>query len=385
MGLGDPAELTRDDFELPSHRLILAAIHSLKAASLPAEPAAIAVKLQQLGHPEALWSEELGLLPEHAGVRENFPLYRDALRRERRRSVLKDRTLRLLGDLDAGATLEMLEPGVSRLGDAFREHPEGPSHLSAGLPELFLRGPLPRLPLGLDALDPLRIEPGDLAVIAARPRVGKTAMLATLALAAAREGWQAIFLSLEMPAFQIRQRLFSAFTGIPLAEVKDASPAMVQRLSEVGDLPIWIDESPDLESLAGMLHAFTARNQHPTVLFLDYLQLLKTRSKHERRYEVLGHICRELKTLAKSTGIPIVTGAQLSRAADAREIPQLSDLRESGEIEQTADQVLLMYRDYDCTHLKLAKYRNGEEFKRLVRFLGPCCTFEDYLPGQEPK
>jgi replicative DNA helicase len=103
--------------------------------------------------------------------------------------------------------------------------------------------------------------------------------------------------------------------------------------------------------------------------------------KHDKRYELIGHVCRELKRLAMAAKVPMVVAAQLSRNAENRgkdSKPQLSDLRESGEIEQTADQVLLLHRETDRTLLRVAKYRMGPMFTADLRFVGERCYFDDY-------
>lgn len=279
-----------------------------------------------------------------------------------------------------------LATNISELAGALAEIQAGPprsmEHLRDGLPEIFLGQDGAIVPWGLECLSALEVTPGRLCTLAARPGKGKTAMLGTITLAAARAGWNVLFFSLEMTGLEIRQRLLSGFSGIPLADVVHRrDPRLPAEASRLADLPIWIrDESTarlDVEAITTAVRNF---DQRPALVLIDYLQLVGTRIRFERRYEAIGHVCRELKHMALRLGVPVIAAAQLSRAAEERAgRPQLSDLRESGEIEQTSNQVVLMHRGDDPaqTDLKVAKNRHGPSFTTACYFRGETCTFED--------
>lgn len=270
-------------------------------------------------------------------------------------------------------------------GVATRTGTSDPEHIGDSLHELFV-GKKPNIPIGLEPLQNLKVVPGNVCVIGARPGAGKTAFLGTLALYAAKNDWDCLFLSLEMPSSQIRQRLMAANSSIDLSVIQNAEdPKLVQASYDLRVLPIWIMDASlrlDMEAIASTVRKFVAsRPGRNTVVFIDYLQLITSRAKYDKRYELLGHICRELKRLALAVNVPLVVAAQLSRAAENRgkdAKPQLSDLRESGEIEQTADQVLLIHREPDRAMVRVAKYRMGPVWTAELRFVGERCYFDDF-------
>src|SRR6188768_610417 len=249
------------------------------------------------------------------------------------------------------------------------------------------------VPTGFASLD--RITYGwqstDLIILAARPSVGKTAFALNLARNAALHPTKptatAVF-SLEMSAGQLVQRILSAESEIWLEkiargkmeehEMKQLYARGIQRLAKA---PIFIDDTPALNIFELRAKCRRLKNKHNIGLVLiDYLQLMSGTSdnKNSNREQEISNISRNLKALAKELNIPIVALSQLSREVEKRKegakIPQLSDLRESGAIEQDADMVMFLYRPeyYDITanemgesnkgetHIRIAKHRNGQ-------------------------
>src|SRR6187399_1447567 len=248
------------------------------------------------------------------------------------------------------------------------------------------------VPSGFSGLD--RVTYGwqntDLIILAARPAVGKTAFalnLARNAALSAKKSTPVAFFSLEMSAGQLVQRILSAESEIWLEkiargkmeehEMKQLYARGIQRLSEA---PIFIDDTPALNIFE--LRAKCRRLKNASnigLIIIDYLQLMSGtgENKNSNREQEISNISRNLKALAKELNIPIVALSQLSREVEKRKegakIPQLSDLRESGAIEQDADMVMFLYRPeyYDITanefgennkgetHVKIAKHRNG--------------------------
>ncbi|MGL5719764.1 MAG: replicative DNA helicase [Alphaproteobacteria bacterium] len=205
--------------------------------------------------------------------------------------------------------------------------------------------------------------PSDLVILAGRPSMGKTALATNIAFNAALaslrgkegEGARVAFFSLEMSSEQLAMRLLGQETGIPSDRIRRGAisqedfPKFVDVSRQLGHLPLYIDDTPAL-TIAGLRTRARRlqRQQGLGLIVIDYLQLLSsTRTSSENRVQELSEITRGLKTLAKELEVPVLALSQLSRAVEQREDkrPQLSDLRESGSIEQDADVVLFVYRE----------------------------------------
>ena len=198
---------------------------------------------------------------------------------------------------------------------------------------------------------------GDLIVLAARPSVGKSALAMNIAVNAAKRGFLIAFFSLEMPSEQLTQRILTSETGINSHNMQTANLSgdhwtrIIEASGELCNLDLYIDDNPSLNLI--QLRAKARRqlkNVDPgkALIIIDYLQLMQpTRSGSDRpRYVEVGELTRGLKILAKELGVPIMVLSQLSRSVESRadKTPQLSDLRESGSIEQDADVVLFIDR-----------------------------------------
>ena len=390
MGVGSARDFTRDDFTNQAHRLIFDCLAEMGEPSLERLHTALASS----GQPEKLWQSEFFRLDEHAVANAyNLELVRSDLRAERRRRNLAGAASELGSQVSGRAPDADLRETAATIETLIRDTGDGePEHIRDRMAETFLVGEQPHVPMPLSGLDRLRIIAGNLAVIAARPGQGKTALLGNVALSAAAHGWNVLLLSLEMPALEIRQRLLAGFAGIPLGAVQACSdPRMIEQAGALSQLPIWLEDEAvrrlSLESIEAVTRTFIRRHgAERAVLLVDYLQLVTTRARYERRYEAIGHVCRELKHLALGQRLPVIVAAQLSRTAEERQggRPQLSDLRESGEIEQTADQVVLIHRENDAmgdAKLRVAKNRMGELFTCEARFAGERCQFEDRQAG----
>lgn len=213
------------------------------------------------------------------------------------------------------------------------------------------------IPTGLADLDKLLggLQRSDVIVMAGRPGMGKTSLGLSIALQAARQHHKrvAIF-SLEMSAEQLVQRLVSAETGIDsqrlrLGNIKpDEWPTFYQAIRLLAETSIYIDDTPaisalDLRAKSRRLHAEHGLD----LLIVDYLQLMTGGTRNENRQQEISFISRSIKSLARELNLPILALSQLSRQVESRadKRPMLSDLRESGSIEQDADVVLFIYRD----------------------------------------
>jgi replicative DNA helicase len=222
------------------------------------------------------------------------------------------------------------------------------------------------------------LQRSDLIIVAARPGVGKTSLMLNIALSAARRFHQRVgIFSLEMSNEQIVQRLVSAETGIDsqrlrLGELREEEwPLFVQATSALSDTLIFIDDTPSISALQLRTKARRLHAEHGLdLIIIDYLQLMSGESRSENRVQEISYLSRSLKGLARELNIPVLVASQLSRAVEQRsdKKPVLSDLRESGSIEQDADIVMFIYRDdlYDedsdrknIAEIIVAKHRNG--------------------------
>jgi len=195
---------------------------------------------------------------------------------------------------------------------------------------------------------------GDLVIIAARPAMGKTALVLNMALKAIERNEGVAFFSLEMPAEQLMLRLLSAKTSIPLQALRvgDLRDEQWSQLSaattELSTKKLFVDDGgyATIHHVRSKLRKLKAQHPEISVAIIDYLQLMSGEGREGRQQEV-SEISRGLKQLARELQIPIVALSQLNRGVESRENkrPMLSDLRESGAIEQDADIILFVYRD----------------------------------------
>ncbi len=236
---------------------------------------------------------------------------------------------------------------------------------------------------------------GDFIVLAARPSMGKTALALTLASNAAKNGNAVGFFSLEMSAEQLTLRLLSAESDIPHHKIRsaDLTSEEFQRLTlfatRLGGLKLFIDDTAMLDIMDLRAKARKLKAEHNVqMLVVDYLQLLHSAKKHENRHQEVSEISRALKALAKELEVPIIALSQLSRAVDSRmdKRPMLSDLRESGAIEQDADLIMFLYREsvYNqeaenpaLAELIIGKQRNGPTGTVFLHFAKEQTKFED--------
>lgn len=243
------------------------------------------------------------------------------------------------------------------------------------------------------------LEPGDLVILAARPSMGKTAFALNIADNVALDGKSVAFFSLEMPSRQIGLRILSARTRIPVSEMRtgNLSDARVDQISAsmagVHDQRLMIDDKPAVTVAYIRSKSRQLKRKHGLdLIVIDYIGLMI--GKGDNRTQELGSISRGLKAMAKELGVPVLALAQLNRGLEQRadKRPVLSDLRDSGEIEQDADIVLMLHRDeyynHD-THMQgiaeclIRKQRNGALENVLLTYHGEIMRFENHI-GMRP-
>jgi len=235
----------------------------------------------------------------------------------------------------------------------------------------------------------------DLIIIAARPSVGKTAFSLSLAHNLATRGdCDTLFFSLEMSKDQLHQRAQAMRSKVDLMAIRlgKLSASQQQKVMEAnGELwgmPVYVDDTPSqtVAHIRGEAYRHIAEHGRPVVVIVDYLQLLNG-GKKENRVQEVSEISRMLKVLAREIDAPVIALSQLSRAVEGRtsHVPMLSDLRESGSIEQDADIVIMLYREelYDketdkkgIAELHIAKHRNGPVGVIPMRFDSSTTRFD---------
>lgn len=217
---------------------------------------------------------------------------------------------------------------------------------------------------------------GTLTILAARPSMGKTALALNLIHRVASAGHCVLFISLEQSRLEITERLLSMECGIPTHRLRSGelpsedSQQVLQSASTLSDLPVFIDDRArqTMASIAVQARIQKRRN-NLRLLVIDYLQLIQPRDRRLPREQQVAEIARELKALARDLEIPVLALAQLNRLVETRgdKRPQLSDLRESGSIEQDADLVMFVHRpgyfdeqaDPTESEILIRKHRNG--------------------------
>jgi replicative DNA helicase len=242
------------------------------------------------------------------------------------------------------------------------------------------KGGITGLPTGFPDLDQLTagFQNSDLIIIAARPAVGKTAFALNIAqgVAVKHKIPVAIF-SLEMSKEQLAQRMLCSEAEVDAQKLKTANLSdtgwkkLTRALGRLSEAPIFIDDAASVTATEIRAKARRLKIEHGLgLVIVDYMQLMRGRNRVENRVQEISEIARSLKTLARELEVPVVAISQLSRAVEQRtdRIPRLSDLRESGEIEQTADLVMFIHReDYynpqsdrgNIAEIIIAKQRNG--------------------------
>ncbi len=241
----------------------------------------------------------------------------------------------------------------------------------------------------------------DLIIVAARPGMGKTSFTLALAKNAAMDHNQGVAVfSLEMSSLQLTNKLLSMDASITSNKIRDAKDLtdtdwtkLNRSIERLSDADIFIDDTPQINIFELRAKCRRLKMQHDIqLIIIDYLQLMSggMDNKNGNREQEISKISRALKAMAKELDVPVIALSQLSRQVESRpdKRPQLSDLRESGAIEQDADMVIFLYRaDYydqaepgeeEKTEVHIAKHRNGPTANVPVRFIGPYTRFEEW-------
>jgi len=254
------------------------------------------------------------------------------------------------------------------------------------------------VPTGFKDLDALTngLHPGQMVVVAARPAVGKSTLGLDICRAASiKHGMASVIFSLEMSRNEIAMRMLSAESQVPLTHLRkgqmrdDDWTRLARTMGKLSDAPLFIDDSPNMSLMEIRAKCRRLKQRHDLKLVVvDYLQLMSSGKRVESRQQEVAEFSRALKLLAKELEVPVIAISQLNRGSEQRtdKKPQMSDLRESGSIEQDADVVILLHREdmYEKesprageADIIVAKHRNGPTDTIVVAFQGHYARFFD--------
>jgi replicative DNA helicase len=391
--------LQAEDFYSEVHRIIYGAMMRLYTRGDPIDQLTLTNELRRVGE-----FEEAGGRAYVFQIVESVPTAANAARYAeivRGRALLREIIevgSRITEDAfrepeDVGEALDAAEQLVYGISNrTLREHLAPVSELAPGALEMIQRlyeaeGEVTGVETGFDDLDRLTtgFHKSDLVILAARPAMGKTALaLNAVWHAAGQKGIPVAIFSLEMSKEQLVQRLISQITRIPTQALRSGNvraedwPKLVRGVAEVSQAPIWIDDTAGVTlmemraKVRRLSSQLNAAGERPlSLVVVDYLQLMVAQgNRSENRQQEIAEISRGLKVLARDLDVPVLAVAQLSRAVEQRhdKRPLLSDLRDSGAIEQDADMVMFLYRDeyYNpdsddkgIAEIIVGKHRNG--------------------------
>src|SRR5215213_8146665 len=401
--------LTAEDFYSEVHRIIYGAMTRLYARGEPIDQLTLTNELRSIGEFDKVGGRAYVFqIVESVPTAANAARYADIVRGKALLRDIIDVGSRITEDAfgepeDVSKALDAAEQliyGVSNR--TLREHLAPVSELAPGALEMIQRlyeaeGEVTGVETGFEDLDRLTtgFHKSDLIILAARPAMGKTALsLNAIWHAAGEKKMPVAIFSLEMSKEQLVQRLISQTTRIPAQALRSGNvkaedwPKLVRGVAEVARAPIWIDDTAGVTlmeiraKVRRLASQLNASGERPLALVVvDYLQLMIGQgNRQENRQQEIAEISRGLKVLARDLDVPVLAIAQLSRAVEARhdKRPLLSDLRDSGAIEQDADMVMFLYRDeyYNpesddkgIAEVIVGKHRNGPSGKVQLAWL----------------
>lgn len=363
--------LTHEDFYSDAHSRIFEAMVGLFSAGQPVdlvtlrERLAIGNKLHAVGGDEYLFSLT-NTIPTVANIEAHAKIVRE--KAVIRRLIQACHETAAVGYGDYGSMEEFLDQAERSIFNVAKHRLRSPyEHITDVVVRCFegitraaeLKQHITGLPTGFERLDKMTagMHPGDLIIIAGRPGMGKTAFALNVAMNACRlRKKAAVVFSLEMPKEQLANRLLCSEAKVDAGKLRtgylsrDDWPKLTQAAGTLSDLPIWLDDTPGLTLMELRAKTRRLKSEHDLgLIVIDYLQLMRAGVKTDSREQEISEISRSLKGMAKELGLPVIALSQLNRGVESRgnkdKRPQLSDLRESGAIEQDADTIMFIYRD----------------------------------------
>ena len=406
--------LVDGDFYRHEHKLIYAAIGGLINATKPADVITVYEQLQNLGKADEIGGlVYLNSLAQYVPSASNIRRYAEIVRE---RSILR----KLVSASDEIATqafnpqgkpvdkiLDEAEQKIFNIGEEGTRMKQGFQSMDALVVELLDRvtemaenpNDITGIRTGFHDFDKMTsgLQPGDMIVLAARPSMGKTSLAINIAEhVALDEGLPVAVFSMEMGASQLAVRIVGSIGRIDQGHLRTGKlsdeewPRLTEAIEKLRTVSLHIDETPGLSTSELRANARRLARQYGRLglIVVDYLQLMSTSSSDENRATAVGEISRGLKMLAKELKCPVIALSQLSRGVESRtdKRPMMSDLRESGAIEQDADIIMFIYRDdyYDknskepgVAEVIISKHRNGPTGTVKLAFLKPLTKFEN--------
>ncbi len=408
--------VTEADFYRRDHRLIFRAIAQLADEAKPRDALTVSETLNRMGElEEAGGMAYLGEIVKSTASAANVGAYAEIVRE---RSVLRQLIRASYEISDAayqpkGATSDDILDEAERKIFAIAEQQtkgDGPQALRPLLAKAVDRieqlfssnNPLTGLSSGFTDLDEKTagLQKGDLVIVAARPSMGKTTFAMNLVENVLLGGAPVLVFSMEMPADSLVMRMLSSLGRIDQTRVRTGKleeedwPRLTSTMSMLNEQKLFIDDTPALSPTEVRARARRVARENGGALGLimvDYLQLMRVPGLENNRVNEISEISRSLKGLAKEMGCPVIALSQLNRSLEQRpnKRPVMSDLRESGAIEQDADVIMFIYRDevYNpesqdkgTAEIIIGKQRNGPIGMLRLAFLGKYTRFEDLSP-----
>jgi replicative DNA helicase len=411
-------QVTKQDFYVPEHRLIFEAIAKLAEKNRPIDALTIYEQLDVMGEQEnAGGVAYLSELAASAASASNVVAYAEIIRE---RAVLRQ-LIQVAGEISESArqpagrsVSEILDSAESKVFKISEDRPSrgGPQDVRHYLDIALERidhlyqsdSELTGLSTGFRELDRMTagLQPADLVIVAGRPSMGKTTFAMCLVEAAVIKGdAPTLVFSMEMPGEAIVMRMLSSLGRIDQTKVRTGKlssedwPRLTSAFQLLNDRPLYIDDTPALTPTEMRSRARRVARQHGGklgLIMVDYLQLMQVSGTSENRAGEISEISRSMKALAKELHCPVIALSQLNRSLEQRpnKRPVMSDLRESGAIEQDADVICFIYRDevYNensedkgIAEIIIGKQRNGPIGTTRLAFLGQYTRFEDLAPG----
>lgn len=409
-------QINETDFHLFDHRLIFRAIDELVEKRQPFDVLTLSDLLRQKSEiKDTNVLVYLGTLANNTPSAASIKAYANIVREKSilRQLVQAGTEITSSGILPEGRDVNQLldeaEQKIFQITDRSVQTGQGFTNIKSLLKttveqidELFERdNHITGIPSGFDEFDEKTagLQDGELIIVAGRPSMGKTSFAMNLVEYAAlrNDACVAIF-SMEMPARSLTMRMLSSMGRIDQQRVRtgkltdDDWPRLTSAVSMLSEANLFIDDSASLSPTELRARARRLKREYGlSLIVVDYLQLMKISGTSENRATEISEISRSLKALAKELNVPVVALSQLNRSLEQRtdKRPVMSDLRESGAIEQDADLIVFIYRDevynedspdQGTAEIIVGKQRNGPIFKSRLTFLGQFTRFENYVP-----
>ena len=412
-------QITADDFYVPAHRRLFGAMEELNDANQPVDLTTLSDYLKSRDLLDSIGGPMvLAEIADYEATAANVVYYKDIVRdKSIKRRVIETATeIVNLGFDPAEPSEQLLDEaeskifavGQSQAATSLSPLSEGVLEAADHIDVLMSRsGELTGVPTGFAAFDKETggLQAGDLFVLAARPAMGKTALALNIARNAAIDyGKKIAIFSLEMTTRSLVLRLLSAEAEVDFAAFRsgliavEAHARLMSAAGSISDAKIFIDDSgaPSVLEIRAKSRRLHAREGGLDMVIVDYLQLAHGDRNTQSREQEISEISRGLKGLAKELDIPVIAVSQLNRGPETRKEdkrPMLSDLRESGAIEQDADVIGFIYRDVvynreteyeDLAELIIAKQRNGPTGTVKLKFEGRYARFSEWPLSDDP-